>query len=217
MKTTFYTFIILFFSGLSYGQDADCPCPKFSKWQRLMDKGKYEEAYELAEEITTYITNGTVYENEDYVSFDNKYGKTICYLWYKAEAAYKSGKINMISNNYNYVYHRKNNPKALYKYRFYCIENGKHLLATNNIENSLQELELAWKLSSEEDLEKCDEKDLDNNLVMYQLAELLGDAYTANKDYENALKYYKFYDSNKYSNEINNKIAFAKQNLENKK
>lgn len=37
--------------------------------------------------------------------------------------------------------------------------------------------------------------------------------YTANKDYKNALKYYKFYDSNKYSNEINNKIAFAKQNF----
>lgn len=216
MKTTFFTFLILFISGLSYSQEENCPCPKFPKWQKLMDKGKYDEAYELAEDITTYIKNGTDRENEDFVSFDYKYGKTICYLWYKAEAAYKAGKMGMITNNYNYVYHRKNNPKAMYKYRFYCIENGKQLLASNIIESSLRELELAWKLGAEEDIEKCDEKDLDNNLVMFQLAELLGDAYTANKDYTNALKFYKFYESNKYSTDIKNKIAFAKQNLENK-
>jgi hypothetical protein len=62
-------------------------------------------------------------------------------------------------------------------------------------------------------MEKCSEDELDNNQVMFQLAELLGDVYTKNKDFVNALKYYKFYDSNKYSSDISSKIAFAKENL----
>ena len=214
MKTTFYTFIILFFSGLSYSQDADCPCPKFPKWQRLMDKGKYDKAYELAEEILTFKNDGPIGENIDHDKFERKYGKTNCYRWYLAEAAYKKGEVHII--RHSYAYGNQNIPQASYRFRFYFIEDGKQLFAKNDIEGALSELEFAWQMSTELDMEKCSEKDIENNQVMFQLAELLGDVYTANKDYKNALKYYKFYDNNKYSSEINNKIAFAKQNLVNK-
>ncbi len=208
MKITFYTFLLLFFSGLSYSQEADCPCPKFPKWQKLMDKGKYEEAYELADDMSSYEADMQTSEHD---KFERQYGKTNCYRWYKVEAAYKSGQLSRISHFD--TYYKQNEPKASYKFRFYIIEYGKQLFAQNNIKDSIDELEFAWQMSTEKDMEKCSEKDLDNNQVMFQLAELLGDVYTANKDYINALKYYKFYDSNKYSAGINNKIAFAKQNL----
>ncbi len=203
--------MILFFSGLSYSQEINCPCPSFPKWQKLMDKGKYEEAFELAEDLTTIKTGGPIGENVSYDKFEDKYGKTNCYRWYLSEAAFKRGDFNSIYRHY--VLEKQNEPKATYKYRFYYIEYGKKLFSLNKIDDALYELEFAWKISTVLDLEKCSEKDLDNNQVMFQLAELLGDVYSKNKDYKNALKYYKFYDSNKYSSEINNKIAFAKANL----
>ncbi len=211
MKTTFFTFIILLVSGLSYSQDANCPCPEFPKWQRLMDKGKYEEAYELADAVSSYEAE---MQTAEHYKFETKYGKTNCYRWYKVEAAYKRGQLNRISHFD--MYYKQNEPKASYRFRFYIMEYAKQLLAKNNIEDSLSELEFAWQMSTEVDMEKCSGKDLENNQVMFQLAELLGDVYTANKNYTNALKFYKFYDSNKYSTEIKNKIAFAKQNQEKK-
>lgn len=211
MKIFFYTFLILFFSEFSYSQEADCPCPKFSKWQRLMDKEKYKEAYELAEDLTTIKTGGPIGENVDYDKFEDKYGKTNCYYWFKDEAYFRFGHSDWIRNNN--IYHNQNEPKASYRYRFYFIDYGKKLFAANKIDDALYELEFAWKVSTQLEMEKCSEKELDNNQVMFQLAELLGDVYTKNKDFTNALKYYKFYDSNKYSSEINSKIAFAKENL----
>ena len=215
MKTIFYTFLILFFSGLIYSQDSNCSCPKFSKWQRLMDSGKYKEAYELIEDLTTIKTGGSIGENVDYEKFKDKYGKTNCYWWYKDEAYFRMGHSDWIRNNN--IYYNQNEPKTAYRYRFYFIEYGKQLFAANEIDAALYELEFAWKVSAELGMEKCSDKDLDNNQVMFQLAELLGDVYTKNKDYIKGLKYYKFYESNKYSAEINNKIAFANENLNSKK
>ncbi len=211
MRTLFYTFLILFFSGLSYSQEANCPCPNFPKWQRLMDKQKYKEAQELIDDLTTFKTGGPIGENIDHDKFTDKYGKTNCYNWYKDEIYFRMGHSDWIRNNN--IYHKQNEPKAAYRYRYFFIEYGKKLFAINKIDNALYELEFAWKVSSELEMEKCSENELDNNQVMFQLAELLGDVYSKNKDYKNALKYYKFYDSNKYSSEINNKIAFAKANL----
>jgi hypothetical protein len=212
MKSFFYTFLILFFSaGLSYSQDANCPCPKFPKWQRLMDKQKYKEASELAEDITEIKTGGPIGENVDYDKFRDKYGKTNCYNWYKDEAYFRLGHGDWIRNHN--IYNKQNEPKAAYRYRYFFIEYGKRLFAVDKIDDALYELEFAWKVSSELEMEKCSEDELDNNQVMFQLAELLGDVYTKNKDFENALKYYKFYDSNKYSSDISSKIAFAKENL----
>ena len=211
MKSFFYTFLILFFSGLSYSQDSNCPCPKFPKWQRLMDKQKYKEAYELIDDLTTLKTGGPIGENIDHDKFYDKYGKTNCFNWYKDEVYFRMGHSGWILHRN--IYHKQNEPKAAYRYRYFFIEYGKRLFAVNKIDDALYELEFAWKVSSELEMEKCSEDELDNNQVMFQLAELLGDVYTKNKDFENALKYYKFYDSNKYSSNISSKIAFAKENL----
>ena len=213
MRLKFIAILIILMPVFLYGQNT-APCSEFPKWQKLMDKGKFEEAYKLAVKVGTYPEDGSSVDKNKFNDFQKKYGEA-CLLYFTAEAAYRQGNLALAvseaTKNFRGLTYDYNAPAVLDKLVHYTLEFGEKELLANNIESAFQALSWAADASKYKQ-GKCpgfpDENSGKDHL--YQLVELLGDAWAKKENYPNALKYYQLYDSAKYSPEINNKIALVK-------
>ncbi|MCX6206653.1 MAG: cell envelope integrity protein TolA [Bacteroidetes bacterium] len=210
-------------------------CPEFPRWQKLMDKGNFEEATNLAELVLNYEEPWSWKPQKDintYRDFQKKYSintSKLCRRYFLAEPARRQGNlsraVNLATNWFNalnaqyrndkFGYDYKNNePAMLDKYVHWCMELGEKELAAGNLEEALTAFNWGVNVGNF-DMGVCAGYPMEKNSVShaYILTELVGDVYFKKDNYKQALKLYQLFDSSKYSKQISSKIVLTKSKI----
>lgn len=214
LKTAIPILAILLLPVLAIAQ----PCPEYPKWERLMSKGKYQEAYQLAVESNTYPEGKYSSYINDYENFKKKY-PWLCWLNFRVEPLYKMGKlyeaVDLATLSFKGVAiaFKENEPEMLDKFMHYAMELGEKELAASNIDLALK----AFTWAQKQGIYKfnCSGYPVQGSgeSHIYFMAERLGDIYVKKGNYAFALKFYEFFPNHNTSEALALKIKNAKEQI----
>jgi MORN repeat variant len=183
-------------------------CPGFPEWQKLMDNGKYEKAYNLAidyAKVTNYGKAATAFQDS------HKSHADLCWFSYSIKAAYKMGNLKLASEIIQKnceTFRSSSEPELYYTFVQYVTEFGEKEFAANNLESAYSAIKWAVTASKTKiDLYKGKNDTNASAAEVYHLAELYGDILNKHGEQPLALQYYTLFKKSQYSNAIDAKIA----------
>lgn len=205
---------IFFLPVLAIGQG----CPEYPKWERLMNKEKYEEAYKLAVESSTYPEGKYSSYINDYENFKKKF-PWLCWLNFRVEPLYKMGKlyeaVDLATLSFKGVVmgFKEDKPEILDKFLHYTMELGEKELAASNYDLALKAFTWVQKQSIYKF--NCSGYPVHGSGVThnYAMAERLGDINVKRGNYALALKFYEFYVNQNTNEALVNKIKYVKEQI----
>lgn len=217
LKICFPILVILLLPFLVNGQTS-LGCPEYPKWERLMNKGKYEEAYKLAVESSTYPEGKYSSYIDDYENFKKKF-PWLCWLNFRVEPLYKMGKLYeavdlaTLSFKGDPMGFKDDKPDILDKFLHYTMELGDRELVASNIDLALKAF--IWVQDQSDYKFNCTGYPVHGSGVShnYAMAERLGDIYVKKGNYALALKLYEFYSNVNISEALTNKIKNVKEQI----